>query len=88
MFYYNKGSQSYKVCKSTYDVLVKIISRLVLSLKLPPQRNIFFYKEKYLIKDIELTVNADVVLTVDSPSMKPVFIIIYNSGDGKYYLWR
>lgn len=48
----------------------------------------FSTKEKYLTKDIELTVNADVVLTVASvPSTKQTSII-YNSGDGEYYLWR
>lgn len=48
----------------------------------------FSTKEKYLTKDIELTVNVNIVLTVSlSPSTKQTFII-YNSGDGEYYLWR
>ena len=45
-------------------------------------------KEKYLTKDIELTVNADIVLTVGSIPTSKQTSIIYNSSDGKYYLWR
>ena len=48
----------------------------------------FSTKEKYLTKDIELTVNADIVLTVGSISTTKQTSIIYNSSDGKYYLWR
>lgn len=48
----------------------------------------FSTKEKYLTKDIELTVNADIVLTVGSIPTSKQTSIIYNSSDGKYYLWR
>lgn len=48
----------------------------------------FSTKEKYLTKDIELTVNADIVLTVGSIPTSKKTSIIYNSSDGKYYLWR
>lgn len=48
----------------------------------------FSTKEKYLTKDIELTVNADIVLTVRSVPTSKQTSIIYNSSDGKYYLWR
>lgn len=48
----------------------------------------FSTKEKYLTKDIELTVNADIVLTVGSIPTSEKTSIIYNSSDGKYYLWR
>lgn len=48
----------------------------------------FSTKEKYLTKDIELTVNADIVLTVGSIPTSKQTSIIYNSNDGKYYLWR
>lgn len=48
----------------------------------------FSTKEKYLTKDIELTVNADIVLTVGSTPTSKQTSIIYNSSDGKYYLWR
>ena len=48
----------------------------------------FSTKEKYLTKDIELTVNADIVLTVESIPTSKQTSIIYNSSDGKYYLWR
>lgn len=48
----------------------------------------FSTKEKYLTKDIELTVNADIVLTVRSIPTSKQTSIIYNSSDGKYYLWR
>lgn len=48
----------------------------------------FSTKEKYLTKDIELTVNADIVLTVRSIPPSKQTSIIYNSSDGKYYLWR
>lgn len=48
----------------------------------------FSTKEKYLTKDIKLTVNVNIVLTASSvPLIKQTFII-YNSGDGEYYLWR
>lgn len=39
-------------------------------------------------KKIELTVNADIVLTVGSILTSKQTSIIYNSSDGKYYLWR
>lgn len=48
----------------------------------------FSTKEKYLTKDIELTVNADIVLTVRSIPTSKQASIIYNSSNGKYYLWR
>ena len=48
----------------------------------------FSTKEKYLTKDIELTVNADIVLTVGSIPTSKQTSIIYNRSDGKYYLWR
>lgn len=48
----------------------------------------FSTKEKYLTKDIELTVNADIVLTVGSIPTTKQTSIIYNSSNGKYYLWR
>lgn len=48
----------------------------------------FSTKEKYLTKDIELTVNADIVLTVGSTPTTKQTSIIYNSSNGKYYLWR
>ena len=48
----------------------------------------FSTKEKYLTKDIELTVNADIVLTVESIPTSKQTSIIYNSSNGKYYLWR
>ena len=48
----------------------------------------FSTKEKYLTKDIELTVNADIVLTVGSIPTSKQTSIIYNNSDGKYYLWR
>ena len=48
----------------------------------------FSTKEKYLTKDIELTVNADIVLTVGSTPTSKQTSIIYKSSDGKYYLWR
>lgn len=48
----------------------------------------FSTKEKYLTKDIEVTVNADIVLTVGSIPTSKQTSIIYNSSDGKYYLWR
>lgn len=48
----------------------------------------FSTKEKYLTKDIELTVNADIVLTVRSIPTSKQTSIIYNSSNGKYYLWR
>ena len=48
----------------------------------------FSTKEKYLTKDIELTVNADIVLTVGSIPTSKQTSIIYNSSDGKYYLRR
>lgn len=48
----------------------------------------FSTKEKYLTKDIELTVNADIVLTVGSIPTSKQTSIIYNSNNGKYYLWR
>ena len=47
----------------------------------------FPMSRKYVTKNIDLTVSADVVLTVISaPSEKTS--IIYNSTNGKYYLWR
>ena len=52
------------------------------------KKYIFSTKEKYLTKDIELTVNADIVLTVGSIPTSKQTSIIYNSSDGKYYLWR
>ena len=48
----------------------------------------FSTKERYLTKDIELTVNADIVLTVGSIPTSKQTSIIYNSSNGKYYLWR
>ena len=48
----------------------------------------FSTKEKYLTKDIEHTVNADIVLTVGSIPTSKQTSNIYNSSDGKYYLWR
>lgn len=46
---------------------------------------------KYLDKNIEFTVNADIVKTVDytpTISTSKDTSIIYSSVNGKYYLWR
>lgn len=48
----------------------------------------FSTKDKYLTKDIEFTVDADVVSTVTSVPTTKLTSIIYNSSNGKYYLWR
>lgn len=48
----------------------------------------FSTKQKYIDKNIELTVDADIVSTVASIPTTKQTSIIYNSSDGKYYLWR
>lgn len=51
----------------------------------------FATKNKFLDKNIQFVVNADVVKTIDyvpTSSTSKDTSIVYSSSNGKYYLWR